>query len=399
VLSTAILALGLTATPAGASCGTPKIWLVGFALGDQLPRFYWGTEGSFTNIYARAADFCPKDDTPHVGSTKWQLSAGSASLDEVSPDSGTFNFDGNPSDHTQPVDDFDPVNLADDADELIENVTVSLTSPTEGNLVQPTQAPLYIVDTDGSARVETAPTTSTPAISENQVFKFPIFKAGTGTANVTVTVSGGTPGSDYTQPAPVSFSTTERFKLVTINILQDSSDTGPETYTATITDGGGAGIGTPANMQFTVNDIESDGTAPETSFHHPKHNQTMKYKSPKAKSIHVFVPKDPSGINNAKTALRRVKKSGACQWWDGGGWSPDSCSDAARLDHWLSTKKILTLSNKFVYEHILKEHLAPSEGTKIKHYFVYARATDNAGNTESVVELGRNKNKFEIEKS
>jgi hypothetical protein len=192
----------------------------------------------------------------------------------------------------------------------------------------------------------------------------------------------------------VDFAASQHFKSATVTVQSDAETDPNETIIVNLVGGQ-----SPSSLTITILDEESDNTAPETSFHHPKHNQTLMYKSPKARSIHVFVPKDPSGILSAQTALRKIKKSGACQWWDGNGWSPDSCSDAARFDHWLSTKRILTLNNKFVYEHMLKEHLKPSMGTKIKKYVVYSRAQDGAGNMESVVELGRNKNKFEIEKS
>jgi hypothetical protein len=399
VLAAALLGLGLTAIPANASCGSPRISLSGFALGSQLPRFYHGPEGVSTTLFASAAEFCP-NQPPFEGSATWQITPATT---ETSPDSGTFNFEAS-GPHDVQVDDA-IVNFPQDSveDPAAEGLTVSLTTPAQGTLVEPRQGTIYMVDDEGTTRVTTAATgTLTPSVVEglDGFFKFPVFMAGAAVSNtVTVTVSGGTAGTDYTSPVSETFSS--RFNSIEIPILDDSQVEGTETYTATITGTTAGTISTPSQMTFQVIDDDSDDDPPLTSFHHPKHNQTLKYRSPKAKSIHVFVPKDPSGIASAKTALRRIKKSGACQWWDGNGWSPDSCGDAAREDHWLSTKKILTLNTKFVYEHILKEHLKPSVGAKttIKKYCVYSTAEDGEGNTDDVIELGRNKNKFEIKKS
>jgi hypothetical protein len=281
----------------------------------------------------------------------------------------------------------------------VETVTVSLQNNGGGDIVSPSSAPIYLVDSDSTLQVSTAPASPTPTISEQQNFTFPIFKAGTGSAsNVTVTVSGGTPGSDYTQPAVVNFSSTDPFETVTIDILQDDTDTGPETYTATITDGGGAAIGTPSQMSFVVNDIESDTTPPLTSFHHPKHGVTYKFGSAKARTIHIYGHPDPSGIVDSSVdgALKRTMKSGSCKWWTGSVWVNDGCADSNRNDHWLNTTFLYIFNGKRLFEHYLKKNLPRSVGTTTKFFHVYSTATDGAGNADDQIDLGRNKNKFEI---
>jgi hypothetical protein len=402
VLSAAILALGVTAIPAKAACGVPRISLSGFSLGNQVPHFYRGPEGGPATIGALATEFCPNQE-PFEGSTKWQLSAGTAGLDETNPDSDTFTFQASGPHETVPDDDVVELSSTGGPEAVTENVTLTLTSPTQGNVVAPTQAPLYIIDTDGANRVATAPASSTPTLSEGQVFKFPVFKAGPGEADVAVTVTGGS-ASDYQQPAPVHFLATDRFKIVTINILEDDSDTGAETYTATIASGGAAAVSTPTAMSFVVNDIQSDNDAPLTSFHHPKNGVTYKFGSAKARTVHVYAPgaaEEPSGIvdSSVKTAVKRTMKSGSCKWWSGSAWVNDGCADSNRNDHWLKTEFLYPFNGKRLYEHYLKQDLPPSVGTPTKFFHVYSTAKDGAGNWDDQVELGRNKNKFEIEKS
>jgi hypothetical protein len=413
----AVLASLLVVGPAAAhACATHpvNVRLSGFANGPQdVPYYYWGVEddGNVGIEFNAFGHDCSGEDT----SLKWSTVDGTAEAP------GDFTAVSGKQENLGAINDteetfkeaFVDLNADSATEDAVESFKVKIDSSPHGTLAHgwPIEAPVHVVDDEGTARAGFAAGPSTTIketdghFANNPDIQIPVFRAGSSTSTSVVVSYSITPSADdgFTDLTNGSVTIPIGQRHATIQLAVNRDDDGAdENLNIQLDAAANAILAENTSTTVVVDDNYfpgSDTSPPETSFHHPKHNQTLKYKSPKARSIHVFVPKDPSAILSAQTALRRIKKGGACQWWDGNGWSPDSCSDAARLDHWLSTKKILTLSNKFIYEHILKEHLKPSMGTKIKKYVVYSRAQDGSGNMESVVELGRNKNKFEIEKS
>jgi parallel beta-helix repeat protein len=92
-----------------------------------------------------------------------------------------------------------------------------------------------------------------------------------------------------------------------------------------------------------------------------------------------------SGLALVEIALRQKLAKG-CRWWNGnrfvrGGCNSKRFEPATRLASW---------------RYVLSKKLKPSDEGNIRFYTLYTRATDAAGNVESVFQKGRNANRFEI---
>ena len=398
----AVLVLGLPSA-ANACLVGPRVWLSGFALSDQEPNFYWGPENGSAPFSVTASEFC--DDPDLTGGVTWATAteAGDtavANTDYVA-ENGTFLFTGASKHDIQ--NDGDLIGLKDDTatESALEDFTIKLTGGVQKGVVYPpSQAPIYIVDLDGSTRVSTVPTTGPIEVSESGgTFKVPIFRAGnaTGTTSVTITPSGGTPGSDYSAPSTVTFMANERFKIATITIIDDGESESDETVTITL---GGVTVDGPGSMAFTIVDNDggsTDNTPPETWFHHPRHGAVYKKGSFFADTIHVFVKEETGRLNVSRVvlALRKKLTSGPCRWWKLGGWQVGPCIQPKWI---LLTSHYANSGTVELYPYTKYDSLRPSMGTNIRNYTVYAKATDLSGNVSPLV-VGDNKNTFEVKKA
>jgi hypothetical protein len=90
-----------------------------------------------------------------------------------------------------------------------------------------------------------------------------------------------------------------------------------------------------------------------------------------------------SGVAKVEIALRQKRKDG-CQWWNGSAFAKGSCAQKVFVEVTGDTSKwSYTLSKR-----------VPTKN--VKHYRLYSRATDEAGNVESNFEAGRNLVKFQV---
>jgi hypothetical protein len=418
----------LVAGPAAAedSCGHLGARLTGWPTEDlslqshidDLPMFYWGVEGTgdVQVTIQGEGHYCGTNPETTV---KYATSNGSATApSDYQAKSGQVTITGWDIDW-EAAEVFIPI-----VDDSVEDsrgaewFKFALTGG-EANLLTPKEAPVFIVDNDGSHRVTLpdSPYNSvqiselTGAISTNPDVQIPIFRAGPATNQVvvpyTITPGAGVTGADYTDMSSgsVTIPANQRMGLIKLAITDDFEDEADEQLSIQIAAPAGTAVETATHtVTILDNDVAGgDQTAPKTSFHHPKHNKTYKRTNYLARTIHVFAPGEdlePSGIEYAQTALRKTKTNGACLWWNGNGWTPDGCGNAGLHQHWLPTWFFDPWNDKLIYEYPKSPNsldpLKPSIGTKVKNYFVYSRAEDNAGNMEETFEMGRNKNRFEI---
>lgn len=382
---------------------------------DDPPILYWGVEGAGSAQFTLQVfgHYCGPDTNINI---QWATDDGTAvaGSDYTDRDGSTTvtgaDTDWGSHDVTVPI-----TNPATPDPESAVEYFIARISGGHALIAQPSQAPVFIVDNDGTDRV-TLPPDHYDAVSISELtaqystgpdVQIPVFRAGpaAGTISVPYTVTGGSgvTDGDYNvlSPAQLEFTTGERVEYVKLELIDDLADEANETLTVTVDPPTGVGEGTTTNTVTIVDNDTStgDNTPPATSFHHPLHNKTYESTNYLARTIHVFAPgtaQEPSGIDWVQTALRKTKMSGACAWWNGSGWSPGSCG----TPRWLQTWFFDTFDNKQIWEYPKSPNalapLKPSIGTKVKNYYVYARAADKAGNVETSFQLGRNKNRFEV---
>lgn len=387
---------------------------------DDMPIFYWGSEnaGSISVTIQAEGHYCGTDLTT---TAEYATSDGTATNSDYTPKSGTVTMTGWDIDWEAAEVQVPVTNDSLTDSRAAEWFKFALTGG-EANLLNPKEAPVFIVDDEGAHRValpddpwDDVQISESTARTPDPDVQIPVFRAGPSTDSIAVTyqVTGGAgiTASDYTDVSggTVSIPGGQRMATIKLSIADDLEVESSEQLTVQLTGAGSAALADTASSTVSIidNDVPGgDNIAPETWFHHPKHLVTYKFGTAKARTIHVYAPgedDEPSGIDFAETALKRVKKDGTCQWWNGKtAWVQDGCGDAARHDNWLSTKFLGLNPNNgaLLYEEFLEENLKPSVGAKsnFRFYFVYSRAEDGAGNMETALELGRNKNRFEIKK-
>jgi hypothetical protein len=110
------------------------------------------------------------------------------------------------------------------------------------------------------------------------------------------------------------------------------------------------------------------------------------YKSSRLTEYTVRVS-DDSEIANVEIALRMAKTGGGCAWYNGSRFVSRPCAKKLFFSDFADDLDIYAFDGP---------KLKSSIGTKIKHYVLFARATDSLGNTETEFERTRNSNLFEI---
>jgi hypothetical protein len=421
----AVLASLLVVGPAAAhACATHplSVRLNGFANGfgfQDPPHYYWGAEGggNVGILFNAFGHDCSGQPT----SLKWSTVNGTAVApgDFTAVNGKQEHLDGTTQDGEESFADATvTVNNDPNTENAVETFKVKIDSSPHGSLNHgyPIEAPVHVVDNEGPLRVG-FPAGVSPTIREldghfavNPDVRIPVFRAGpstTGNVVVNYTITPADDGYTDLTGGSVTIPSGQRRALIDLAIKLDNDGT-DEVLKVTLT--GGATLAEHTTATVTIDDNYfpgSDTTAPSTSFHHPKHNKVYKAGNLLARTIHVFAPGpslEPAGIDWAQTALRRKKTNGSCQWLKANGnWAKDKCGKAGLYRHWLPTWFFDEWNNKEIWEYPkspkIMDKLKPSQGTKIKNYFVYSRAADNLGNVEDTFQLGRNKNRFEIKKA
>jgi hypothetical protein len=224
-----------------------------------------------------------------------------------------------------------------------------------------------------------------------------------GTATITVNRTGGysapsdvdystlegtaTADDDYTPAAgTLSFSGADPTETFTITIADDADDEGDETVLLRLRNATTAVFGPRLNATLTIDDDEGvppDETAPLSEITRPDHGSTYR-----ASRLMAFrgTAEDASPIAEVEIALRMTRTNGSCRWYNGTRFVRAGCG----AEKW----KQGSGTDSWTYS--LHHQLSDSKGTKIKHYTLFSRATDQPGNVETTFERSRNSNRFEI---
>jgi hypothetical protein len=126
----------------------------------------------------------------------------------------------------------------------------------------------------------------------------------------------------------------------------------------------------------------TDTTAPATDIGKPAPGKT--YNDSTFKKFRGSAT-DSGGLALVEIALRQ-KLANGCKWWNGNRFVRGGCN----------SKKFKKASGLAQWSYVLSKKLKPSDEGNVRFYTLYARATDAAGNVESVFQKGRNANRFEV---
>jgi Calx-beta domain-containing protein len=398
VIGASAICLGEPAAAACAATSHARAKLDGFTANVGLQSFYAHIENEAQATFRvrNVGDDCVGTLLTASYATKDVTTTANVDYSAVAGQTQPLNDEPHPEDNPAPT--FQDVNVPiinNDDQPVVESVQISVSVPAGAALSEPSAVPLYIVDDDGATRLglDSYPYAQSETVSGVEV---PVFRAGTdvsGTAAVTYSFGPGaqspaTPGQDFqSTPGTVSFQPNERWKLIPLTILEDSVAEPAETLQISLQ---GAGVVPAVSMTtFTILDNE-EGNAPSSKLHHPRHRWRYPYNDYRIREIHVFTKDElgGSGVIAVELALRRRLTNGKCAWWNGKRFRGGNCSEKL----WRSMK---------VYEpgyfyYLRLRAIAPSVGTRVMNYTAYARATDGAGNVESLLQQRRNRNTFEV---
>ena len=109
------------------------------------------------------------------------------------------------------------------------------------------------------------------------------------------------------------------------------------------------------------------------------------FRAPKIRRFRGTAADTGSGLIVVEIALRQRLKKG-CKWWNGSKFVNGGCNK----------KRFKATTGLSSWKYLLSKKLKPSDKGKIRFYTLYARATDAAGNVESLFKKGRNANRFEV---
>ncbi|MGH2684407.1 MAG: Calx-beta domain-containing protein, partial [Actinomycetota bacterium] len=273
----------------------------------------------------------------------------------------------------------------------VESATILLTGASGATIIEPSSAPLFIVDEDGLTPRVAFGGGDYEEIEGSGQGGIPVFRGGSAGAptDVTYTITPGSaqPGSDFiASSGTLSFGTNERAKLIPITVLDDLDAEGSESFTVTLS--GTGVVEEPSTVTFFIRDNE-ERIKPTSTLHHPNNRKKYRNTDFRIREVHVFTKDNPggAGVVDADFALRKNLKRGKCQWWVRGRKFKKGDCDKERWRH------MGKFETDFFF--IRLDALPPSKG-KIKNYTAFSRAIDGAGNGESFLNTGENHNKFEV---
>jgi hypothetical protein len=283
--------------------------------------------------------------------------------------------------------------LDDDEVEGVETFSFTLERAEGGTLLRtPKTATVTIADDDGPSRISFA--TSTFSNFENRGgVAITLVRSGDATAEATVDLASADgaaiAGQDYEAfSGTVTFSPGDRAEVVGIPMTNDTEEEATEDLSVVLQNTVGAELTTPSDAVVNILDDDSDSSdtkAPVSQFHKPRDGE--EYRSNQLGSLHIITSDDASGVAVLKGALRKRLRSSGCAWYTGKRFVRGSCDNRRWVD--------LEVRN-FVYWR-LRVDLAPTnQKTGIRSYTAYALSTDEAGNAESKLKAGRNKNTFYV---
>jgi hypothetical protein len=278
-----------------------------------------------------------------------------------------------------------------------------------GGLATPSQSRVYVIDNDGAAfrpAMEPGSESATRSKVEFGQIRIPVFRAGS-LQNVSFTVTGhgaapATHDQDFTCTPSCSgtgtltnFSepgTGNRLGFIQVNIVNDTSPEGNEELRVSLT---GAAAMDDGFTTVRILDNESDNDPPFSRFHHPKDGLKYRRGDIRIREMHSITSDiGIAGLARVEIALRQNLMNGSCRWWNGGIFAVGPCAAKRWLDmsfvgNWNEQGTLLIYGRNF-------PALTPSVNTKIRSYTAWTRATDTAGNDESVFQRGRNYSIFEV---
>ena len=289
----------------------------------------------------------------------------------------------------------------------VEPFLFKLTAGTNGGVGDPGEAPVYIVDNDGTERFSLEPTRQgTDAVQytrpEGYFIEIPVFRAGpAGSATsvpYTIQSTGASPavaGVDYAVPSPhqVNFGADQRFSFIRVQVLEDYAADGDKTIEFTLGEDSPAPTDSTSLTLVDSGVVIRDTTPPVTKFHHPKQGLVYKKGDYRLRSMHVY-DMGGSDATRVEMALRKRTEGGSCSWFQQGAWKRGDCEAPI----WLSMKKFpYQFKGRDLYHRSFPE-LQPTEGTWVKDYQAWSRGWDSAGNDEDTFVKGRNLNTFYVSK-
>lgn len=127
----------------------------------------------------------------------------------------------------------------------------------------------------------------------------------------------------------------------------------------------------------------TDTTAPATDIGKPAKGKT--YNDSTFKRFRGTAADTGSALGLVEIALRQ-KLANGCKWWNGNRFVSGACN----------SKKFKAAAGLAQWTYLLSKKLKPSDEGVVRFYTLYARATDSAGNVESLFTKGRNSNRFEV---
>jgi hypothetical protein len=183
------------------------------------------------------------------------------------------------------------------------------------------------------------------------------------------------------------FSGADTTKTFAIPVIDDDADEDDETVLLRLRNATSeAVLGPRLNARLTILDDEGvppDETAPISQIVRPDHGST--YRAGRLTDLRGTA-QDASGIAEVQIALQMKRTNGVCRWFTGTRFVERACGD----------KRWKVAAGTDAWSYSLPGRLPRSTGTKIRHYTLFSRATDTAGNIEDAFEKGRNANRFEI---
>lgn len=139
----------------------------------------------------------------------------------------------------------------------------------------------------------------------------------------------------------------------------------------------------PTPQKNVVTAPGTDATAPKSDIGKPAPGKS--YIPSKIRKLTGTALDTGSGLALVETALRQTLTNG-CKWWNGSKFVSGGCNK----------KRFKATTGLGSWKYQLSKNLKPSNEGNIRFYTLFARATDMAGNVESLFKKGRNANRFEV---